>query len=190
MVPRWRFELQTLWLKVKCSTDWANGAKLIGCLGKIRTYECHSQSVVPYRLATRQYVTQSGGRRWIWTIEPEGTDLQSAAFGHFAILPNSGAESRTWTHNLLITSQLLYQLSYSGLKWWAMRDSNSRPSACKADALTNWANRPLSDWTCTILLYKMGLVNNKKNFILINFNFWQIDLFIANFSYFFFNPNI
>ena len=26
MVPRWRFELQTLWLKVKCSTDWANEA--------------------------------------------------------------------------------------------------------------------------------------------------------------------
>ena len=25
MVSRWRFELQTLWLKVKCSTDWASG---------------------------------------------------------------------------------------------------------------------------------------------------------------------
>ena len=28
MVSRWRFELQTLWLKVKCSTDWANGANI------------------------------------------------------------------------------------------------------------------------------------------------------------------
>ena len=29
----------------------------------------------------------SGGRGWIRTIEPEGTDLQSAAFSHFATLP-------------------------------------------------------------------------------------------------------
>ena len=28
-----------------------------------------------------------GGERWIRTIEPEGTDLQSAAFSHFATLP-------------------------------------------------------------------------------------------------------
>ena len=28
-----------------------------------------------------------GGERWIRTIEPEGTDLQSAAFDHFAIPP-------------------------------------------------------------------------------------------------------
>ena len=29
-----------------------------------------------------------GGRRWSRTIEPEGTDLQSAAFDHFATPPN------------------------------------------------------------------------------------------------------
>ena len=29
----------------------------------------------------------SGGERWIRTIEPEGTDLQSAAFSHFATSP-------------------------------------------------------------------------------------------------------
>ena len=29
----------------------------------------------------------SGGGTWIWTMEPEGTDLQSAAFDHFAISP-------------------------------------------------------------------------------------------------------
>ena len=27
-------------------------------------------------------------------------------------------------------------------KWWVMRDSNLRPPACKAGALTNWANHP------------------------------------------------
>ena len=30
----------------------------------------------------------NGGRGWIRTIEPEGTDLQSAAFSHFATSPN------------------------------------------------------------------------------------------------------
>ena len=56
-------------------------------------------------------------------------------------LQKNGAETRTWTRNLLITNQLLYQLSYFG-KWWAIQDSNLWPPACKAGALTNWANRP------------------------------------------------
>ena len=43
---------------------------------------------MPYRLATGQLIKPNGGRRWIRTIEPEGTDLQSAAFGRFAIPPN------------------------------------------------------------------------------------------------------
>ena len=58
----------------------------------------------------------SGGETWIRTMEPEGTDLQSAAFSHFAISPYDGAENRNRTRNLLITSQLLYQLSYFGKK--------------------------------------------------------------------------
>ena len=47
MVARLRFELRTLWLKVKCSTYWANEPnsimfsftleKINGCLGRIRT---------------------------------------------------------------------------------------------------------------------------------------------------------
>ena len=31
--------------------------------------------------------TKYGGGGWIWTTEPEGTDLQSAAFGRFATPP-------------------------------------------------------------------------------------------------------
>ena len=79
--------------------------------------QCHSQSVVPYRLATRQSNTKlkSGGERWSRTIEPEGTDLQSAAFDHFATPPKNGAESRNRTRNLLITSQLRYQLRHFGI---------------------------------------------------------------------------
>ena len=61
------------------------------------------------------YEAIDGGERWIRTTEPEGTDLQSVAFSHFAISP-SGAENRNRTRNLLITNQLLYQLSYFGKK--------------------------------------------------------------------------
>ena len=48
-------------------------------------------------------------------MEPEGTDLQSAAFDHFAIPPKmNGADRGNRTPNLLITSQLRYQLRYVG----------------------------------------------------------------------------
>ena len=59
-------------------------------------------------------IITSGGERWIRTIEPEGTDLQSAAFSLFAISPN-GAKNRNRTRNLLITSQLRYQLRHFGM---------------------------------------------------------------------------
>ena len=49
-------------------------------------------------------------------MEPEGTDLQSAAFDHFAIPPKNGADRGSRTPNLLITSQLRYQLRYVGKK--------------------------------------------------------------------------
>ena len=46
-------------------------------------------------------IQQSGGERWIRTIEPEGTDLQSAAFSHFAtspkkMVPKTGIEPVTY----------------------------------------------------------------------------------------------
>ena len=31
---------------------------------------------------------ENGGKRWIRTIEPKGTELQSAAFSHFATFPS------------------------------------------------------------------------------------------------------
>ena len=52
-------------------------------------------------------IINGGGQ--IRTAEPEGADLQSAAFSHFATPPI--------------------------FKWWRMTGSNRRPSACKADAL-------------------------------------------------------
>ena len=41
----------------------------------------------------------------------EPTDLQSAPFGHSGTLPGAGDGTRT--RDLLITNQLLYQLSYT-----------------------------------------------------------------------------
>ena len=55
-----RFELAHATVKVWCLTAWLRGNKI------------HNLN---------------GGGRWSRTIEPEGTDLQSAAFGHFAIPP-------------------------------------------------------------------------------------------------------
>ena len=44
------------------------------------------------------------------------TDLQSAPFGHSGIPPYTiGAGRRTRTPDLLITNQLLYQLSYTSM---------------------------------------------------------------------------
>ena len=47
------------------------------------------------------------------------TDLQSVPFGHSGTLPysllKSGAGGRTRTPDLLITNQLLYQLSYTSV---------------------------------------------------------------------------
>ena len=48
----------------------------------------------------------------------EATDLQSAPFGHSGTLPyiqENGAGGRTRTPDLLITNQLLYQLSYTSI---------------------------------------------------------------------------
>ena len=58
----------------------------------------------------------SGGGGWIRTTEANATDLQSAPFGHSGTPPyeiTRGAGGRIRTPDLLITNQLLYQLSYT-----------------------------------------------------------------------------
>ena len=71
----------------------------------------------------------------------ELTDLQSAPFGHSGILPyewkqNNGAGGRTRTPDLLITNQLLYQLSYTSLYCLICRTDDIyciiSPSTCQA----------------------------------------------------------
>ena len=78
--------------------------------------ECQSQSLMPYHLATRQ--SQSGGETWIRTMEPEGTDLQSAAFGHFAISPYlNGADRGSRTPNLLIHTTIAFTTIFMFVVW-------------------------------------------------------------------------
>ena len=59
------------------------------------------------------YTPISGGEGQIRTAEPKGTELQSAAFSHFATSPST---------------------------WWRLTGSNRWPSACKADALPTELN--------------------------------------------------
>ena len=113
MVSRWRFELQTLWLKVKCSTDWASGTKewLPWMDSNHRNVRVKVWCLTTW-LRGNQMVGGHGFEPWnpkeqIYSLPRLTTSLS---------LQKNGAGNRTWTHNLLITSQLLYQLSYSGKK--------------------------------------------------------------------------
>ena len=67
--------------------------------------------------------TQSGGRRWIRTTEAEKQQIYSLPplatreFSHIQLNAptKNGAGGRTRTPDLLITNQLLYQLSYTSI---------------------------------------------------------------------------
>ncbi len=56
-------------------------------------------------------------------LKSKTTDLQSAPFGRSGTLPY-GAGDGTRTRDLLITNQLLYQLSYTSEVWWELQGSN------------------------------------------------------------------
>ena len=60
------------------------------------------------------FLFQNGGGGRIRTAEPEGADLQSAAFSHFATPPikGKGGSGRIRTADTWIFSPLLYRLSY------------------------------------------------------------------------------
>ena len=116
MVSRWGFEPQTPWLKVKCSTGWASETNIIGCLGWIRTSGMQESKscALPLGYEAKLQVVERGG------FEPPNPKEQIYSLSRLASslsLHKNGAENRNWTRNLLITSQLLYQLSYFGT-WW------------------------------------------------------------------------
>ena len=53
-----------------------------------------------------------------------------------------------------------YSLFFRYLKyffWWRIRESNPWPSACKADALANWANPPVFSFQCSVSVFSFTL---------------------------------
>ena len=63
---------------------------------------------MPYRLAIPLI---SGGEGQIRTAEPKGTELQSAAFSHFATSPSTWWRLTARTADPLLVRQMLSQLS-------------------------------------------------------------------------------
>ena len=118
MVARPGFEPGTLWLKVKCSTNWASEPNIViknGCLGWTRTIEMSESKsdALPlgYEAIFKEMVEGHGFEPWnpkeqIYSLPRLTTSLSL----------QSGAERGTRTPNPLITSQLRYQLRYFGIK--------------------------------------------------------------------------
>ena len=77
------------------------------------------------------------GRGGIRTPEPEGADLQSAAFSHFATPPLRWCRPEDLNPQPTDYKSVALPIELGRLKskWWRMTGSNRRPSACKADAL-------------------------------------------------------
>ena len=90
------------------------------------------------------YVPKNGGKKWIRTTEPEGADLQSAAFSLFAIFPKykkmpaRGLEPPTyWLQVSCSTNWAIEALfNFDIKKWRSRRESNPRSPAWQAGMLT------------------------------------------------------
>ena len=115
MVARLGFEPKTLWLKVKCSTDWANEPKKRnGCLGWARTTGMSESKSDALPLGYEAIIM-----KW-WRDMDLNHGTRRNRFTVCRVWPLrypsklSGADRGNRTPNLLITSQLRYQLRYVG----------------------------------------------------------------------------
>ena len=130
-----RFELPTPWSVAKCSIQLSYTHILNYVIHKItmpatgiEPVLCHHNRILsPARLPVpprRQTVNMlfTMGRGGFEPPKQIAADLQSVPFGHSGICPLLQykiveADDRTRTDNLLITNQLLCQLSHIGKKW-------------------------------------------------------------------------
>ena len=86
----------------------------INCGSRIWTYDLRVMSPTSFQTAPSRDIHLVDGEGF----EPSKaslTDLQSAPFGHSGTHPYPKADDRTRTDNLLITNQLLCQLSHIGI---------------------------------------------------------------------------
>ena len=103
-------------ITIRCVNHFATTAIINGRGSRIEpTLEVLETSVLPLNYTPKE----NGGGGQIRTAEPEGADLQSAAFSHFATPPYNricnivnGGSGRNRTADTRIFSPLLYRLSY------------------------------------------------------------------------------
>ena len=114
LVTHWRFELQTPWLKVKCSTSWASES-YYGFGGWIQTNEMTESKSVALSLG---YSEMCGGETGIRTL---GT-VTSSCFQDRCIRP-------------------LYHLSKYSM-WRRRKDLNLRLNITSANSLANCPLKP------------------------------------------------
>ena len=100
-------EPTTYWLQVSCSTSWAMPAHIIILIKWIYCYLDNKLCQTIIHLLWWRKMDSNHRSQWqqIYSLPP----LATREFLHI------GADSRHRTHDLLITSQLLYQLSYASV---------------------------------------------------------------------------
>ena len=110
-----------IWKKLKRSIPWAFELSAVVMLHPLHKQKTRTSSWLGKSSDYLFLVGESGFE----PLKRDATDLQSAPFGHSGTLPYliflpskiNGAGGRTRTPDLLITNQLLYQLSYTSTLW-------------------------------------------------------------------------
>ena len=142
------FEPRTTWLKVKCSTTWATrpySFRKENAQNRNRTSDTRIFSPLLYQLSYLgiDYKSLSCGSR-IWTCDlrvMSPTSFQTAPSRDIKLISQKRkADDRTRTDNLLITNQLLCQLSHIGIFNCQMTPTGFEPvlPPWKGDVLTAW----------------------------------------------------
>ena len=116
------FEPRTTWLKVKCSTNWANipyKMPRAGIEPATRGFSvlCSTNWAIWAFCDKQMSVLSSGDRIWTYDLRVMSpTSFQTAPSRDIKLISQKRkADDRTRTDNLLITNQLLCQLSHIGL---------------------------------------------------------------------------
>ena len=99
---------------IRCVNHFATTAIMAGIVGVEPTPTVLETVVLPLN-----YIPIKNGGEWIRTTEPEGADLQSAAFSQTSLPHHNGAgrnrTADTWSFN-----PLLYRLSYRAISFFMM----------------------------------------------------------------------